>query len=73
MSKNKKYSCRVEASNGAWTAEIVRKVSVKNTVVSKSQGGFSSEAEAQSWGEVELKSFLMGQSERNKRRAQSRD
>ena len=73
MSKDKKYSYRVVESDGAWTAEIVRKISVKESAVSKSQDGFSSEKEAQAWGETELKTFLESLSERNKRKAKKRD
>lgn len=73
MSKGKKYSYRVVESDGAWTAQIVRKISVKESAVSKSQDGFASEKEALAWGETELKTFLESLSERNKRKAKKRD
>ena len=38
-------------------------------VVSKQQDGFATEADAQAWGETELKSFLHQLEQRNKRRA----
>lgn len=68
MAKGKKYDFNVVQTNDTWTAEIVRQITSKKTVISKSQDGFSSEAEAQAWGETELKGFLQHQIERNKRR-----
>ena len=73
MSKGKKYSYRVVEEGAGWTAQIVRKISVKESAVSKSQDGFASEKEAQAWGETQLKTFLKSLSERNKRRAEKRD
>lgn len=67
-----KYSVRVAAADdesGTWTSEIVRQVSRKNTVVSKQQTGFASEAEAQSWGAETLKEFLKVEAKRKERRA----
>ncbi len=72
MAKGKKYDYRVVQDNASWTAEIVRRVSSRQSVVSKNQTGFSSEAEAAAWGETELKSFLQALSESNKRHARSR-
>ena len=68
MSKGKKYDFNLVLVDGSWTAEIVRKITSKKTVVSKSQAGFASEAEAQVWAETELKGFLQNQIERNARR-----
>ncbi|QUM75995.1 DUF3622 domain-containing protein [Moritella sp. 24] len=68
MAKGKKYDFNLVLVDGSWTAEIVRKITSKKTVVSKSQAGFASEAEAQVWAETELKGFLENQIERNKRR-----
>ncbi len=69
MTKEKKYNCRVAQGDTSWVAEIVRRVSSRETVVSKSQDGFSTEAEAQEWGGIELKLFMQNQNERNKRRS----
>lgn len=69
MAKGKKYDCRVIKDGDNWTAEITRRKTSKETVVSKSQGGFASEHDAQEWGQVELKSFLNSLNERNKRRS----
>ncbi|MDX2321735.1 MAG: DUF3622 domain-containing protein [Moritella sp.] len=68
MAKGKKYDFNLVLADGSWTAEIVRKITSKKTVVSKSQAGFASEAEAQVWAETELKGFLQNQIDRNNRR-----
>lgn len=67
MTTGKKYDFRVVQGSDGWSAEIVRRITTKKTVVSRSQGGFASEAEAQAWGQEELKVFLQRQSERNRR------
>lgn len=72
MTTNKKYDCRVTQEGASWTAEIVRRVTSKRTAVSKSQDGFATEAEAQAWGEKELKSFLDNLADRNKRDSEQR-
>lgn len=72
MTKGKKYVYRVVQDKTTWTAEIVRRVTAKKTVVSKSQGGFATESEAQAWGESELKSFSQNLNDRNKLRAKQR-
>ena len=69
MTKNKKYDYRVVENDNEWTAEILRRITSKETVISKSQSGFSSESEAQEWGQNELKSFLQKLIERNKLRS----
>lgn len=70
MTKGKKYEFCVKQENTGWTTEIVRKVTAKRTIVSKRQKGFSSESEAQKWGESELKAILQSVHERNLQRAQ---
>ena len=69
MTKAKKYDCRIAQANSCWSAEIVRRITSKKTTVSKRQDGFATEAEAQAWGENELKSFLQNLNARNKRRS----
>lgn len=69
MTKAMKYHYRVVQANIGWTSEIIRRVTSKKMVVSKSQGGFATEADAQEWGENELKQFLQNQYERNKRQS----
>ena len=71
MKQSKKYTCRVVQNNTGWTAEILRRVSSKKTIVTKSQGGFASESDAQEWGQAEVMAFLkkLNVSELNKRRA----
>ena len=69
MTKGKKYCYRVLQDDTHWATEIVRRVSARKTVVSKHQGGFATESEAQQWGESELKLFLNNLQERNKRRS----
>ncbi|WP_126453240.1 DUF3622 domain-containing protein [Sulfuriflexus mobilis] len=73
MSKAKKYDYRVVRDDTSWTVEIIRRITSKETVVSKSQGGFATEAEAQEWGQTELKSFLQNLTERNRRRSRQRE
>lgn len=72
MSKGKKYDYRVIPGDAGWSAEIIRRVTARKTIVSKRQDGFATEAEAQSWGESELKSFAENLNERNKLRAKKR-
>lgn len=69
MAIEKKYDYRVVQDKTAWVAEITRRATSKKTVVSKKQAGFATEAEAQAWGESELKAFLQSLNERNKRRS----
>lgn len=73
MTKGKKYEYRLVQDNTSWTAEIVRRITSKKTVVSKSKSGFTSESDAQEWGQKELKLFLQNLTERNKRREKQRD
>ena len=67
MAQTKKYDFRISQKDSEWVAEIIRRVSSKKIITSKSQGGFTSEEEANEWGKAELTSFLKKQSERNKR------
>jgi len=69
MSKGKKYNYQIIQDKTSWTVEIRRQVTSKKTVVSKSQDGFSSEADAQAWGESELESFIKKLNQRNKQRS----
>jgi len=72
MSKGKKYDYQVIQDNESWSVEITRKVTKKKSLVSKRQDGFASEAEAQEWGENELKLFLGKLGEHNRRHAEQR-
>ena len=65
---NKKFDYRVTQDGETWSAAIVRRVTARKTGVSKRQGGFATEAEAQQWGETELKKFVENLRERNKNR-----
>lgn len=58
MTQSKKYSYRIEQDGSSWTVDIVRRVTSRAVVVSKSQGGFATEAEAKSWAEDEVSKFL---------------
>ncbi|MDO8335086.1 MAG: DUF3622 domain-containing protein [Nitrosomonas sp.] len=69
MTKGKKYDFRIKQMDAFWTVEIIRKATSKKTIVSKRQSGFTSEAEAQEWGQKELKAFLQNLHEQNKRRS----
>ncbi|MCP4996179.1 MAG: DUF3622 domain-containing protein [Gammaproteobacteria bacterium] len=73
MEKGKKFDYRVVQESTGWTAEITRRKTSKETVVSKSKPGFSTESEAKAWGEKALESFLQSLNERNKRRSKKRD
>ena len=73
MTKGKKYDYRIKHDNDSWAVEIIRRKTAKETVVSKSQSGFSSELAAQEWGQTELETFLQNLSERNKLRAEKRN
>lgn len=72
MATGSKYAIQVIQEEILWTANITRRVSRKDTVVSKTQGGFATEAEAQAWGETELKGFMENQSKRNEARDKKR-
>jgi hypothetical protein len=68
--QSKKYHFQVTRDNTGWKTEIIRRVSSKKNHVSKSQGGFASEAEAETWGQNEVKAFLqnLNLAEQKKRR-----
>jgi hypothetical protein len=68
MANGKKYDFKLTQETSTWKAEIVRQVTSKRTAVSKSQDGFATQEEAQTWAETELKTFLAAQAERNKRK-----
>ncbi|MFT6625506.1 MAG: hypothetical protein ACJAZI_001594 [Cycloclasticus sp.] len=70
--QSKKYDFRTTQDKDTWNAEILRRASVEKTVVSKTQTGFKTEAEAKAWAEQELVLFTSKQSARNKRRAEKR-
>ncbi|HHZ70746.1 MAG TPA: DUF3622 domain-containing protein [Methylococcaceae bacterium] len=72
MKESKKYSIRTSQEKDTWSAEVIRRASAKKTIVSKTQAGFKTEAEATEWAEKELVLFTAKQSEQNKRRGQKR-
>jgi len=72
MKESKKYSIRTSQEKDTWSAEVIRRASAKKTIVSKTQAGFKTEAEATEWAEKELVLFTTKQSEQNKRREQKR-
>ncbi len=72
MTQSKKYDSRLSQKNDNWTAEIVRRASAQKTVVSKTQDGFKTEADAKQWADKTLAEFTTKQGERNKRRAAKR-
>lgn len=69
MAKNKKYTFKIIQDGSSWTAEIIRQVTSKKTVVSSRQVGFSSEAEAVVWSEIQLALFIESLKEKNRRRS----
>ena len=72
MATASKYAIQIAQEGSTWTADITRRVSRKEVVVSKTQVGFDSEAEAQAWADIELKAFVENQSSRNKKRNEKR-
>lgn len=72
MASANKYAIQIVQEDNIWTADITRRASRKEVIVSKSQSGFASEAEAQAWAEAELKAFTENQNARNKRRDEKR-
>jgi hypothetical protein len=72
MSQSKKYDFRTTQSKDIWSADIIRRASAKNTVVTKTKVGFKTEAEAKQWAEQELVTFTEKQNAQNKRRAEKR-
>ena len=68
MATSKKFTSKITQDNDTWTAQILRRKTARETLVSKSQDGFSTEAAANEWAETELKSYLKSLNERNKRR-----
>jgi len=73
MTQTKKYDFRIVEDKTTWTGQITRRQSARKIVVSKTQKGFATEAEAIAWGETELKSFLENLVKRNERKAIARD
>lgn len=72
MATSSKYAIQIVQDESIWTADITRRVSRKEVVVSKTETGFATEAEAQAWADVELKTFVDNQGERNKKRNSKR-
>lgn len=72
MPQSKKYGFSLSQEQGSWNAAIVRRASAKNTVITKTQSNFKTEAEAKKWAEDELALFTDKQSAQNKRRAGKR-
>ncbi|MBB1317405.1 DUF3622 domain-containing protein [Shewanella sp. SR43-4] len=70
MSDSKKYALRVIQIENTWKTEITRRMTATKTIVSKSQDGFATEAEAIAWGEQSLQGFLAKQADRNKRKTE---
>ena len=62
-----KFNLRVIQEDKGWTAEIFRKKTAKELVVTKKQTGFDSEDEARTWGEAELTSFVTEYNKRKRR------
>lgn len=73
MTQTKKFDFRIVQDKDVWAAEITRRMTARKTIVSKRKTGFATEAEATTWGEKELKSFLDKLVERNERKAKQRE
>ena len=72
MAAGSKYAIKIVQEDSIWTADITRRVSRKEVIVSKTKSGFANEAEARQWAEAELKGFVENQSKRNKLRNDKR-
>ena len=73
MTQQKKYGLRVIEAEGTWTAQVTRRMTARKTVVSKSQKGFATEAEANEWGNKALQQIVENLMVRNERRAKQRN
>jgi hypothetical protein len=75
MKTSKKYHFQVTQDGTTWRAEILRRVTAKTTVITKQKSGFASDAEAQVWGQEEIRVLLKNSNtkELNKRRARKHD
>ncbi|WP_339617329.1 DUF3622 domain-containing protein [uncultured Gilvimarinus sp.] len=58
MATGKKFDYQITEVDGTWRAELTRRASARKTVISKTQEGFNTEAEAVTWAETELKALL---------------
>lgn len=73
MAQSKKYDYRVEKDGAKWLAEIVRRKTAKEVVVSKREDGFATKTEATAWAKAELENFTKSLSERNTREGTERE
>ena len=68
MSNSKKFDINLLEDGTTWTAQITRRKTARETIISKSETGFKSEADAKVWADEALKEFLETVNARNKRR-----
>jgi len=68
MSTNKKFDIRLVEEDSTWTAQITRRKTARETIVSKSETGFATEKEAKAWADEALVEFLATVKARNSRR-----
>jgi hypothetical protein len=75
MAKGNKYEYRVvqDKEDSTWMAEITRRVTSRKTVVSKSRGGFATEAEALAWGQEAIQPFVKNLVKQNELRTEVRE
>ena len=66
----KKYTSRVVLSESGWLAEILRRMTSKKQIVTKSKDGFSVAADAQAWADEELKVLLVRLKKQSKQRSE---
>jgi len=72
MASSTKYSVMVEEDGNIWTANIVRRASRSELIVSKTETGFKTQEEAWAWGDEAVKEFVEKQGARNKRQNEKR-
>ncbi len=73
MEKSKKYSLHISKVDDLWQAQITRQVTSKKQHVSKQKSDFTSEAQAQEWGQKELAEFSSTLNASNQRHTKQRN
>lgn len=61
-----KFNYRLVQKDKNWSAEIIRNITSKKTIVTMKKDNFATEKEADAWGETELESFVTVLNERRR-------
>jgi len=70
--RKKKYQSEILQEGDRWTARITRQITSRKSIVSKQQGEFMSETEAQEWVQTNLAKFVDTQKNANSRQSVNR-